>query len=188
VSSRSATSDAARRRDHPVPPPASESGRDPSGLGRSLALKARRGPARRPKGSCIWSAKFHISLSQRYEGKKEAMNIKDTNADRDLEALRAAIAGQVFVLGQAGYDQARQAWNLAVPGPRAVRRGPVLPDPARRGGPARLARMDGNGPGRCHLHLPHPAATATARTPRTVARPGLRHPRGCLPRRRGHRC
>jgi FAD binding domain len=42
------------------------------------------------------------------------MNIKDTNADRDLEALRAAIAGQVFVLGQAGYDQARQAWNLAV--------------------------------------------------------------------------
>jgi len=42
------------------------------------------------------------------------MNIKDSNADRDLEALRAAIAGQVFVLGQAGYDQARQAWNLAV--------------------------------------------------------------------------
>jgi hypothetical protein len=42
------------------------------------------------------------------------MNIKDTNAGRDLEALRAAIAGQVFVPGQAGYDQARQAWNLAV--------------------------------------------------------------------------
>jgi FAD/FMN-containing dehydrogenase len=42
------------------------------------------------------------------------MNIKKTIADRDLEALRAAIAGQVFVPGQAGYDQARQAWNLAV--------------------------------------------------------------------------
>jgi FAD/FMN-containing dehydrogenase len=42
------------------------------------------------------------------------MNIKDTTADGDLEALRAAVAGQVFVRGQAGYDQARQAWNLAV--------------------------------------------------------------------------
>ena len=42
------------------------------------------------------------------------MNIKNTIADRDLEALRAALAGQVFVAGQAGYDQARQAWNLAV--------------------------------------------------------------------------
>jgi len=42
------------------------------------------------------------------------MNIKDTMAGRDLEALRTAIAGQVFVPGQAGYDQARQAWNLAV--------------------------------------------------------------------------
>ncbi len=42
------------------------------------------------------------------------MTIKNTSADRDLEALRAALAGQVFVAGQAGYDQARQAWNLAV--------------------------------------------------------------------------
>ena len=42
------------------------------------------------------------------------MNITDTIAGRDLEALRAAIAGQVFVPGEAGYDQARQAWNLAV--------------------------------------------------------------------------
>jgi len=42
------------------------------------------------------------------------MNIKDTMAGRDLEALRAAIAGQVFVPGEAGYDQARQAWNQAV--------------------------------------------------------------------------
>jgi FAD/FMN-containing dehydrogenase len=42
------------------------------------------------------------------------MNNTDTVAGRDLEALRAAIAGQVFVPGQAGYDQARQGWNLAV--------------------------------------------------------------------------
>jgi len=42
------------------------------------------------------------------------MNITDTMAGRDLEALRAALAGQVFVPGEAGYDQARQAWNLAV--------------------------------------------------------------------------
>ena len=42
------------------------------------------------------------------------MNITDIMAGRDLDALRAAVAGEVFVPGQAGYDQARQAWNLAV--------------------------------------------------------------------------
>jgi FAD/FMN-containing dehydrogenase len=42
------------------------------------------------------------------------MNIKNPNAGRDLETLRAAVAGQVFVPGQTGYDQARQAWNLSV--------------------------------------------------------------------------
>ena len=42
------------------------------------------------------------------------MNSTDTMAGRDLEALRAAIAGQVFIPGEAGYDQARQGWNLAV--------------------------------------------------------------------------
>jgi hypothetical protein len=42
------------------------------------------------------------------------VNVKDSNAGRDLEGLRAAVAGQVFEPGQAGYDQARQAWNLAV--------------------------------------------------------------------------
>ena len=42
------------------------------------------------------------------------MNIKNAMAGRDLQALRAAVAGRVFVPGQAGYDQARQAWNLAV--------------------------------------------------------------------------
>jgi hypothetical protein len=42
------------------------------------------------------------------------MNTTDITAGRGLEALRAAIAGQVFVPGEAGYDQARQAWNLAM--------------------------------------------------------------------------
>jgi hypothetical protein len=42
------------------------------------------------------------------------MNTTDTIAGRDLDALRAAIAGQVLVPGEAGYDQARQPWNLAV--------------------------------------------------------------------------
>jgi hypothetical protein len=32
----------------------------------------------------------------------------------DLEALRTAVTGGVFVPGEDGYDQARQAWNLAV--------------------------------------------------------------------------
>jgi hypothetical protein len=45
---------------------------------------------------------------------KEAMNITDTIAGRYLQALRAVPAGQVFVPGQAGYDQARQGRNLAV--------------------------------------------------------------------------
>jgi FAD/FMN-containing dehydrogenase len=44
----------------------------------------------------------------------------DTFAGRDLEALRAAVAGQVFVPGEADYDQARQAWNLAVDSRPAV--------------------------------------------------------------------
>jgi hypothetical protein len=42
------------------------------------------------------------------------MSIKDTIADSDLESLRAAIDGQVFVPGLNGYDQARQTWNLTV--------------------------------------------------------------------------
>jgi FAD/FMN-containing dehydrogenase len=42
------------------------------------------------------------------------MNITDTMAGRDLEALRAAIEGEAFVPGEVGYDRARQAWNLAV--------------------------------------------------------------------------
>ena len=42
------------------------------------------------------------------------MSIKDSIADSDLESLRAAIDGQVFVPGLNGYDQARQTWNLTV--------------------------------------------------------------------------
>src|SRR5215475_808908 len=42
------------------------------------------------------------------------MTTLNTAAHRSAETLRAAIAGEVFVPGEAGYDQARQAWNLAV--------------------------------------------------------------------------
>jgi FAD/FMN-containing dehydrogenase len=42
------------------------------------------------------------------------MGNKNTAADSSLQALRAAITGQVFAPGEAGYDQAREAWNLAV--------------------------------------------------------------------------
>src|SRR6516165_7219420 len=42
------------------------------------------------------------------------MTISDTIADRDLETLRLAVTGEVFASGETGYDQARQAWNLAI--------------------------------------------------------------------------
>lgn len=42
------------------------------------------------------------------------MNIRDSAGDRDLGTLRAAIAGKVVAARQAGYDHARQAWNLTV--------------------------------------------------------------------------
>ena len=58
------------------------------------------------------------------------MNITDTVADRDLHALQAAIAGQIFVPGQASYDQARQAWNLALD-----ERPAVSPAPCKRSKP-----------------------------------------------------
>src|SRR6516162_8532527 len=41
------------------------------------------------------------------------MTTSDTIVGRDREALRAAVTGEVFAPGDAGYDQARQAWNLA---------------------------------------------------------------------------
>ena len=42
------------------------------------------------------------------------MNTPSTDAPRTTQTLKAAIAGQVFVRGEAGYDQARQGWNLAM--------------------------------------------------------------------------
>src|SRR6516165_7408144 len=38
----------------------------------------------------------------------------NTAVHRATETLRAAIDGEVFVPGDDGYDEARQAWNLAV--------------------------------------------------------------------------
>ena len=46
-------------------------------------------------------------------GKAESMTTSDTIAGRDLEMLRAAVTGEVFAPGEAGYDRARRAWNLA---------------------------------------------------------------------------
>jgi FAD/FMN-containing dehydrogenase len=42
------------------------------------------------------------------------MSTSNSLADLDGYALRAAVAGDVFVPGHRGYDQARQGWNLAV--------------------------------------------------------------------------
>jgi FAD/FMN-containing dehydrogenase len=47
------------------------------------------------------------------EGRQEAVNTSNAIADRAAVALRAAIAGDLFVPGDHGYDQARRAWNLA---------------------------------------------------------------------------
>src|SRR5262249_26566493 len=41
------------------------------------------------------------------------MTASDGCVSRHLEALRTAVTGGGFVPGQDGYDQARQAWNLA---------------------------------------------------------------------------
>jgi FAD/FMN-containing dehydrogenase len=41
------------------------------------------------------------------------MNTSNAITDRTIETLRAAIAGDVVAAGDHGYDQARQAWNLA---------------------------------------------------------------------------
>jgi FAD/FMN-containing dehydrogenase len=41
------------------------------------------------------------------------MNAPTPAARHAAGRLEAAISGEVFVPGQAGYDQARQAWNLA---------------------------------------------------------------------------
>jgi len=42
------------------------------------------------------------------------MTTSEAIAGRELETLRAALTGAVFTPGDHGYDQARQAWNLAV--------------------------------------------------------------------------
>ena len=42
------------------------------------------------------------------------MTTSDSIAGHDLEMLREAVTGAVFAPGDAGYDQARQAWNLAI--------------------------------------------------------------------------
>ena len=55
------------------------------------------------------------------------MTTANVIAARDLETLRTAIAGEVFVPPDHGYDEARQAWNLATDQRPAV---VVLPESA----------------------------------------------------------
>ena len=59
-----------------------------------------------------------MSRSRRCRGEKETMNTTDTMADCGLDALRAAIAGQIFAPGEAGYD--RYAGDLLFPTQRAA--------------------------------------------------------------------
>src|SRR5215469_13863802 len=49
-----------------------------------------------------------------YQGDEKAMNTPTAITYRTTETLRAAMAGEVFVPGDPGYDRARRAWNLAV--------------------------------------------------------------------------
>ena len=66
-----------------------------------------------------------IDLPTAPEGAPKLLIIE--NAGLDVDALRTAIAGDVVVPGDAGYDAARVAWNLAVDQrPAAV----VLPESA----------------------------------------------------------
>lgn len=51
-----------------------------------------------------------------YRGGKKAMNTQVAITHRTTETLQAAIAGHVSVPGEVGYDQARQARNLASAG------------------------------------------------------------------------
>src|SRR5215470_8867978 len=51
--------------------------------------------------------------SQGYHGGRKAMT-PTAITYRTIATLQATIAGQVSVPGEAGYDLARQAWNLAV--------------------------------------------------------------------------
>ena len=41
------------------------------------------------------------------------MTTSKTIAGRSLEMLRSAVTGEIFLPGNRGYDEARQAWNLA---------------------------------------------------------------------------
>lgn len=42
------------------------------------------------------------------------MNTSETIAPSSLETLKAMVAGDVFVAGDGGYDEARRAWDLVV--------------------------------------------------------------------------
>src|SRR5215467_11491642 len=47
-----------------------------------------------------------------YQGDEKTMNTPTAITHRATETLQATINGEVFVPGDLGYNQARQAWNL----------------------------------------------------------------------------
>ena len=87
--------------------------------------------------------------------------------DGDLVRADADHEPDLFwaVRGGGGIGVVTAARDAVVPGPRPVRREPVLPDPARRGGAGRLARVDRHGAGRGLLPGPPSAAAAGAAAP-----------------------
>jgi FAD/FMN-containing dehydrogenase len=64
-------------------------------------------------GSCAKTDARTIQAGAAREGRKQ-MSTSSAIAGRATEAPRAAIAGDVFVPGDHGYDEARRAWNLAI--------------------------------------------------------------------------
>src|SRR5215472_7414333 len=55
-----------------------------------------------------------VSVTPSSVFQEEAMSTSNAVTYGTIQTLRTAIAGEVFVPGDPGYDQARRAWNLAV--------------------------------------------------------------------------
>jgi hypothetical protein len=112
-------------------------------------------------------------------GRQQRDGGRDRDPGRPSSARRRRSRAGSVLGGPRGRRQRRggdRAGDEAVPGPRAVRRGAVLPDPAHRGGAARLARVDRHGAGPSHDRRGRPEAA----TP--LASIEVRHLGGALAR------
>jgi hypothetical protein len=56
---------------------------------------------------------YRFAVRRAVNERQITMTTSNTIAGRDLETLQLAVTGDIFAPGDAGYDQARQAWNLA---------------------------------------------------------------------------